>query len=353
MQCSAVKLGEIQTFSIEPDDIETVNCRLCGSHDHDVIARVAVTNGPVFFCTSVCRRCGLVYRSTRPRLAWYVRAWNDRAVFQEQTGFNPFNEQIEEARYLRYERAANILRNCGAAGRVVDVASGPATGLRAYVDAGFEATGIEPDATRANYIHVNGVSMLVMTVEEAAETTRIPFDAASVIHALEHFHDPLAVLRIVSKMVRPGGLIYVEVPDSRQFVVDWNDALTLVHLTNFTGETLRAMGVAAGLSVECLTFPPADPPAQTHLGIVFRTATTATAEAVGNADWVASYRREVPECCIGAMQIVVPNINDLSLCHKLAPSLIKTVVHANFVGRRLVADNGVYQIVAGEKRDLP
>jgi cysteine sulfinate desulfinase/cysteine desulfurase-like protein len=56
------------------------------------------------------------------------------------------NPAIEEARYQRYGYAAHALTARGATGRILDVATGPATGIKAYLDAGLDPNTIINDA---------------------------------------------------------------------------------------------------------------------------------------------------------------------------------------------------------------
>jgi len=198
---------------------------------------------------------------------------------------------------------------------------------------------------------VPGIAVLETTIEEYTASPHKPFAAATIIHALEHFHDPLDILRRMAQLVVPDGVIYVEVPDSRQFVVDWNDALTLVHLTNFTAETLTMMGEAAGLLLVGVAFPVADPPSRTHLGYIFRKhrgEMRLPRLATKQPDWKSVYSVGLPVGGGDPLRIEVAEINDLSLCYKAQPDALCATVHANFSGRVPRCDNSI--LVIGEKR---
>jgi len=266
---------------------------------------------------------------------WYIRA-----VEQAKAGFNPFNQTIEDARYRRYQYAARTLRECGLTETIVDVGCGPATGIRAYQEAGFVPIGIEPDVSRARYVTIPGVRIIEQTIEQYLAGDYAESDGASCIHSLEHFHQPRVIMGQIARLVRPGGLVYVEVPDADQSMIDWNDALTLVHMTNFTRKTLRALGEKAGLEFVGYWFPPADPPATSHLACVFRKPGKRVSKLV-----CGGYGNGLPENpATNPIVFEVPCINDISLCYKATPETIRDTLHKNFSGRKAELCGDVYKI---------
>ena len=71
------------------------------------------------------------------------------------------------------------------------------------------------------------------------------FDAAVVKDVLEHVHDPGSVLRELSRVLRPGGRIFISVPDAQRWV--WDD---YTHVRPYTKVALRRLLEDHGLTVE-------------------------------------------------------------------------------------------------------
>jgi SAM-dependent methyltransferase len=80
-------------------------------------------------------------------------------------------------------------------------------------------------------------------------------DAITLRMVLEHVHDPHALLRAAADTLRPGGWMYICVPNLdawgfRAFGAAWFPLRLPWHLLHFTEATLRAAVERAGLAVE-------------------------------------------------------------------------------------------------------
>jgi hypothetical protein len=179
------------------------------------------------------------------------------------------------------------------------------------------------------------------------------YDAATCQHSLEHFHQPRQVLALVVSLVKLGGLIYVEVPDWRKHVHDWNDALYLAHMSNFVEESLLSLAQRVGLELAGQVFPPGDSEGETHLGCIFRksrgmSARHQTFVSPAFLEQVRSvYRRNLKTVpSVGCVRFVVPCINDISLTFKGDPTLVRSTVRENFSDRsaNFVREDGFYHV---------
>lgn len=342
-------------YPLTSADVETVRrCPACDAHDHVEIAEVSLPDADAFLTTSVCQRCSLIFRSRRPTLDWFGRMWTLRHESQVRRGQSPINAAVERERYARYARTAATLRRHGFGRRLIDVGCGPATGLRAFAEAGFAVVGLEPDASRARQVEVPGVEIVEQTIEGFDAARHGLFDGATCQHSLEHFYRPLDVLRTIATWLRPGALIFIEVPDARSVVRDWNDALYLAHQTNFTAESLERMGRRAGLEVVACDYPPSGEPDRPHLSCVFRrgadldgveSADIQTDTGAAFVDEVRTwYRRGLPATPPGVLRFRVPCINDLSLTYKPDPANVRATVAQNTADRTVEfkADEGVF-----------
>lgn len=76
---------------------------------------------------------------------------------------------------------------------------------------------------------------------------RARFDWISLIHVVEHFHDPRNDLRRIQQLLKPGGRIFIQVPD-----LDRNpfDLIIADHGSFFTKSTICQLLQGSGLDVE-------------------------------------------------------------------------------------------------------
>lgn len=158
--------------------------------------------------------------------------------------------------------------------RVLEVGCGDGRTLAGMLGLGWDAMGIEPDegkaetardrvgptrtviasgetaeATREVIEAIRHSRIACGTLDDAAAVTVDAVDAVVSFHVLEHVHDPLVALASMRRLLKPGGVLWLEVPDlenARQPLDGswWQWA----HLCDFTAETLTAMLRCAGLT---------------------------------------------------------------------------------------------------------
>jgi len=254
-------------YTISELDIENIeSCPICSGRDITPVAKSKVLNID-YFRTSCCKECGFVFRDRRPKLDWFLRNWSLRDVSQVNEKFNFINEEIEEERMQRYGDTARFFKRILNSNKIIDIGCGTGTGLKSFEDEGFEVTGIEPDPSRARIGRERyGVNIIETTVDDYVLESEA-FDIVTCLHSLEHFHSPYTVMKSIARLVKEGGYVYIEVPDFMKFVTDWNDAIFLAHLSNFSENNLNLLGLRVGLRPIIRTFPNSS--GITDLGIVF------------------------------------------------------------------------------------
>jgi len=185
-----------------------------------------------------CGRCGLYFPDPMP----IPRHGLDQHYKVDPAEY--FATHDRDAKLVRsqhlLDEAAGLL---GRKGALLDVGAGRGEMLRAARESGWEATGIEPSPTFADYAAAYaGCKVICRPIEEwhfGAGT----FDVVILSAILEHLYNPDATMAAVSRVLRPGGALYLEVPNERG----------LFYLTGDMYHRVRRTGWTIHLSP---TFPP-------------------------------------------------------------------------------------------------
>jgi 2-polyprenyl-3-methyl-5-hydroxy-6-metoxy-1,4-benzoquinol methylase len=102
--------------------------------------------------------------------------------------------------------------------RLLDVGCGTGA-LLAYMQDqhGFATTGIEPSAEAAAFASQQGLHVYADTLDEFVQRCQTealqPFDAITLLHVLEHIPDPVQTIDHITALLRPGGVVCIQVPN--------------------------------------------------------------------------------------------------------------------------------------------
>jgi SAM-dependent methyltransferase len=150
--------------------------------------------------------------------------------------------RIEWLRLWAGGRAAALIPFVGS-GRLLDVGCGVGQDLGVFKDAGWQLTGVELSGHAAAVARRRlGCEVLVGRFEDARLGEQ-QFDVVRFAHSLEHLASPRAALEKAYRLLRPGGLLWIEVPnaasvDRRIFGIYWCGWRLPRHLYHFTPSTL-------------------------------------------------------------------------------------------------------------------
>jgi 2-polyprenyl-3-methyl-5-hydroxy-6-metoxy-1,4-benzoquinol methylase len=124
------------------------------------------------------------------------------------------DRRLRELYQINEQRLEYILR-LKPAGSLLDIGCGRGYFVRSAVDAGFMATGIDVSDSALEHgrsiLHVNVTARSVDDILRTGEK----YDIITLFHVLEHFRDPLSVLRDVKALLATDGCCMIEVPNER------------------------------------------------------------------------------------------------------------------------------------------
>jgi len=189
---------------------DPVVCNLCQIDDATVVypAGVAQHNQIVR-----CNRCGLMYASPREAAdSVKIESWE----------FNP-EWDVAKERPQRYEKEHLQIRDYAGTrallariypkrGKLVEVGSSMGIQLEAFRREGWDVLGVDPDRIRCHYATQ---TLKIPTIAATLEKARLPDASADVVvmlHVIEHLPDPMATLREIHRVLKPGGHLVLETP---------------------------------------------------------------------------------------------------------------------------------------------
>lgn len=198
-----------ETGLIRSDLVRPRRCPVC---DAPPVRGLFVKDG---FRHVKCPSCGLIYVSLILREDVLDRYWREEAAWIGVLNSAP---QMELDR-LKYQYGLDLaeahLRDSGR--RLLDFGSGPGGFVRLADEAGWEATALEMNQASSEQLAAEGYQVIVKHLELSDLPPR-SFDLISFWEVLEHLPDPRSVLLEARRLLRPGGLMLIMVPNAGSLV---------------------------------------------------------------------------------------------------------------------------------------
>jgi SAM-dependent methyltransferase len=214
-----------------------IACPLCGSSSH---AQLFVKRGFTFVR---CRDCSLVFSNPQVDESLVLEEYRAGSANDLWVDVLTSERQLELDR-AKFARILDELEPYRGEGRLLDVGCSIGLFLRLAVDRGWTGRGIEFGERALAYARDR--FGLTVTDEPLTEAGFEPdsFDAVTLLSVLEHTNAPRQMLRDVARVLHPGGVLYVIVPnvDSLACRVLHERAATFDgrnHLVYFSPATLR------------------------------------------------------------------------------------------------------------------
>lgn len=140
-------------------------------------------------------------------------------------------------------------------GRLLDVGAGRGDLGVVLGGRGWRVTALDPSADACAEARARGVEAERGTLLEIEERLEGDFDAVAFQHSLEHVSDPGEELAAARRLLRPGGVVLVTLPNfgswqRRRFGTDWFHLDLPRHRSHFTRVGIRCLLERSGLAVE-------------------------------------------------------------------------------------------------------
>jgi len=239
--------------------LETVPCDICGATGSTLEFRKSETrpwwiakcaddprlDRDYAFAVVRCDECNHVFVNPRLQSAInrdiYERYWRTSEP-----------DKLSENEYRRYVcRQLLALRPQG--GELLDFGCGWGPALMAATQEGWRATGIEVDERKVEFCREQGLAAVygeLLDQRFGPET----FDAAIAEQVFEHLYTPVAYMKELHRILKPGGVLYAAVPNLGGIAAklkgeQWDLVHPVSHVRYFDRRSLADLAERCGFEV--------------------------------------------------------------------------------------------------------
>ena len=228
--------------------VESTACNLCGSQKAHPIYELEdlMLAHPGTFQLVQCETCGLVFQNPRPTPAemWTYYSDNYPSYDPGQKKANPYHLSLFER--IGSGSRVKMVTRFKSGGKILDIGCSTGKFLRAMqAFSGWETWGIEPNQSSADEAETHGIRIIRGTFEQA-DLPEGAWDVITLWDVLEHLYDPRTALQRIRRLLKPGGILVIRVPnmesrDARLFGRAWAGLDAPRHLYVFRLSTLQTL----------------------------------------------------------------------------------------------------------------
>ena len=227
-------------------------CPLCACRDSEELFT------KYGFPIHACDRCGFEF--ARPmldpdrELTPADREWTERMAADHLAFITKSFYRDCATRRFEYElqQVLSLIETLPPRPAFLEVGSSIGLGLSVAARYGFEVVGVEPDRGAADWAERYGFEVHRDYFRADLFPDR-KFDVVMTLDVLEHVPDPVGFLCEIRKILKPGGLVLVQVPNAGALIT-WLEGSRnqiyngLIHLNYFDPASLNRTALTAGLN---------------------------------------------------------------------------------------------------------
>lgn len=181
-----------------------VLCPLCGANN----SRAIFCNNEITIAR--CRSCCFMYQSPRNIQSLEEEACKKESYYDSYLTTAGARKKIASDKFNRYLASHPK-------GKVLDIGCGMGEFLEVSLEKGWEAVGIDVSGWACRFLAERGFQNILQGTLEDAHFDDEEFDAVYLSHVLEHIPEPGPFLHEIRRVLKPGGLVLIEVPNEENF----------------------------------------------------------------------------------------------------------------------------------------
>ena len=224
-------------------------CAVCGEATHSFYAK---KNNCIVYRCDICRTLSMF---PVPSVAAIEAVYGQEYFSGAGKGFGYVDYDVDkqamtgtfERHLIRFEKMR------GAAGRLLDI--GAATGffMRIEANRGWETSGVEISAYAAELGRSRGLHIETGSLSATSFSAQ-SFDLITMWDVIEHFPDPISDIKKAASLLKPGGLLAINTPDSGSLFAKimgghWHLLVPPEHIHYFNRPSLQGLLKKNGFDV--------------------------------------------------------------------------------------------------------
>ena len=218
-------------------------CRLCNSDDQVTIQSDIKTRLGEIYSLIQCRACSFVTIAPLPSPDNLKRYYNRHYWSHGNGETSRLLGRFYAVRMARIIK--HIKQSVSPKARILDWGAGDGSLMRLFDQHGFDSYGID------NFSSPKNLHKFVRASIEKAPFADEVFDGITCFHVLEHIINPVPSVTSALKLLKPGGIFVVEVPNIaswgfRLFRQYWHQLDIPVHVNHFNPSVLQRIIEDAG-----------------------------------------------------------------------------------------------------------
>lgn len=195
-------------------------CLFCSTADSTIKYKTYDIFGNVFNINQ-CHSCKAFFLAPQPTENQLKRAYDSSYYGEQEEKFSsPAIEKVLD--FFRGGRARRVARFVPEEGKILDVGCGNGRFLKYLLRFGnFELYGTEMEGNSAKRASRISKIILKTGMLEEDDFSENYFDAISLFHVFEHLTKPQKTLDIISKILKPNGVVVFSFPNIASFQAKW------------------------------------------------------------------------------------------------------------------------------------
>lgn len=160
-----------------------------------------------------CQACGFRHLDPIPSTEELDRYYTKQYYQSHKPTVIEEDQQEVEHRNIAFDERLDFFEQNSTGRSILDVGCGAGLFLKRAQERGWNCTGVEPSDHASEVACQMGLNVINGSVETFRQHNMDRYDVVHLKNVLEHVPNPVDILDTCQKLLLPGGLIYIEVPN--------------------------------------------------------------------------------------------------------------------------------------------